>query len=574
MPGYKLIRNMADSHGLLSSPKLINVEFENVDINSIKLLKDQADLVYDGTRVIWTRDLPSLEKFVENILGLTGKWKSSGGKAKQFINSNLDLIITWYPGKLNSLTFNGKKAETFKNFLVSVLSTNSVKLINTDTDCLSQLTADKSTITKSQSGCIGLNQDQIILDAAGEALINKDTAKPDCSTLDELQDFIEQSFQNCSILKSDINLSFADQTIDSSTPFRSQVDVKSAIMEEQFCIFKEKIELEIEVLITKLSDQTQIINESKQEICKLVSENLNLKSRLAELEEKVFPRNQSNTIVGPSEKNYVNSNSAVNNSQPDTTNNDNQLKAVGGSLPSISHPVVINEVTPSEVINIDNHLRTAGGSLPGISQPVVINEVTPSEVTGGFSDQEKNQNQPIPIRITHRRLPRTKKKSIRKYKNDSRNRRFYNVNHANRYNRGSHVFMFEAENCEQSKVGELSHEGRNLNILSATSNTEQLHKSTSTNVNKKSPKNSGNKAEGTLNATPNVLNSKETFQIPVRISHRPAKKQASSRTVRRIRNRNNARETEQSFFPQRGKYCRPPLWKEHLDLVTQLTTLV
>ena len=88
-------------------------------------------------------------------------------------------------------------------------------------------------------------------------------------------------------------------------------------------------------------------------------------------------------------KNYVNSNSAVNNSQPDTTNNDNQLKAVGGSLPSISHPVVINEVTPSEVINIDNHLRTAGGSLPGISQPVVINEVTPSEVTGGFSDQEK-----------------------------------------------------------------------------------------------------------------------------------------------------------------------------------------
>jgi hypothetical protein len=83
-------------------------------------------------------------------------------------------------------------------------------------------------------------------------------------------------------------------------------------------------------------------------------------------------------------------------------------------------------------------------------------------------------------------------------------------------------------NSEQSKIGELSHEGRNLNILSATSNTEQSHKSASTNVNKK---NSGNKAEGTLNATPNVLNSKETFQIPVRISHRPAKKQASRRTV-------------------------------------------
>ena len=125
-------------------------------------------------------------------------------------------------------------------------------------------------------------------------------------------------------------------------------------------------------------------------------------------------------------------------------------------------------------------------------------------------------------------------------------------------------------NSEQSK-GELSHEGRNLNILSATSNTEQSHKSASTNVNKK---NSGNKAECTLNATPNVLNLKETFQIPVRISHRPAKKQAPRRNVRRIRNRNNAWEIEQSFFPQRGKYCRPPLWQEHLDLVTQLTTLV
>ena len=40
-------------------------------------------------------------------------------------------------------------------------------------------------------------------------------------------------------------------------------------------------------------------------------------------------------------------------------------------------------------------------------------------------------------------------------------------------------------NSEQSKIGELSHEGRNLNILSTTSNTEQSHKSASTNVNKK-----------------------------------------------------------------------------------------
>ena len=145
------------------------------------------------------------------------------------------------------------------------------------------------------------------------------------------------------------------------------------------------------------------------------------------------------------------------------------------------------------------------------------------------------------------------------------------INHSQEELTLSKVVFPVRNNSEQSKVGELSHEGRNLNILSATSNTEQSHKSASTNVNKK---NSGNKAEGTLNATLNVLNSKETYQIPVRISHRPAKKQAWRRTVRRIRNRNNAWEIEQSFFPQRGKYRRPPLWQERLDLVTQLTTFV
>ena len=50
------------------------------------------------------------------------------------------------------------------------------------------------------------------------------------------------------------------------------------------------MEIESGVLLLKaeLSEQTQIINACKQDICKLTNENLILKSRFSELEEKVF----------------------------------------------------------------------------------------------------------------------------------------------------------------------------------------------------------------------------------------------------------------------------------------------
>ena len=47
-----MLSNMADGHDLLTSPKYKKLSFESININSINLLKDQADLVYDGKRVI------------------------------------------------------------------------------------------------------------------------------------------------------------------------------------------------------------------------------------------------------------------------------------------------------------------------------------------------------------------------------------------------------------------------------------------------------------------------------------------------------------------------------------------
>ena len=83
---------MADGHDLLNSPKYKKLSFESIDINSINLLKEQADLVYDGKRVIWSRDFRLLQNFFENVIGLSGTWRPSGGKSKQFLFYNL---VSW-----------------------------------------------------------------------------------------------------------------------------------------------------------------------------------------------------------------------------------------------------------------------------------------------------------------------------------------------------------------------------------------------------------------------------------------------------------------------------------------------
>ena len=176
----KLLKfNMADGNDLLRPSKYLNAELKSIDINFIKLLKDQSDLVYDGTRIKWMRDFPSLDNFVNNVIGLSGRWKSSGGKAKQFTDLNSDFIIIWYPGKLNSLTLNGKIGELFKKFFASVLNTSCVELINTDADCSFQTNGDESDQTRPQSGCFSPIQEQPITDGTCKMFIDMDFAQPD-----------------------------------------------------------------------------------------------------------------------------------------------------------------------------------------------------------------------------------------------------------------------------------------------------------------------------------------------------------------------------------------------------------
>ena len=112
---------MAAGHDFLNFTKIGILMSLNLDLDIIRSLKGRGQLTYDGTRIKWSQDLQSLKKFVENIVGLRGIWSSPGGKAKRFTSVNFDLIATWYPGKQNSLLFQGKDGDLLKNYLVSAL---------------------------------------------------------------------------------------------------------------------------------------------------------------------------------------------------------------------------------------------------------------------------------------------------------------------------------------------------------------------------------------------------------------------------------------------------------------------
>ena len=68
---------------------------------------------------------------------MVGRWKSPGGKSKQFVSSDFDLVMTWHPGKQNTLLFNGKDGELVRKFLISTL--------NTSTDTLNRMSVESIT---------------------------------------------------------------------------------------------------------------------------------------------------------------------------------------------------------------------------------------------------------------------------------------------------------------------------------------------------------------------------------------------------------------------------------------------
>ena len=118
----------------------------------------------------------------------------------------------------------------------------------------------------------------------------------DSTTLEDLQNFIDESFQCLSVHKR--KHTSPAPTIDSSIPLPTSV-INPASIEERFNKLKEDFDAKLADLATKLTYQIEIADKCKQDVCKLTNENLNLKSRLAKLEEKVSGGNKSISSQGP-----------------------------------------------------------------------------------------------------------------------------------------------------------------------------------------------------------------------------------------------------------------------------------
>ena len=94
----------------------------------------------------------------------------------------------------------------------------------------------------------------------------------------QLEDFIDKSF--CSAFQ---RSNFSEPTI-ISTPFQQDPEGNLGMLETQFLTFKRIVEEQIQSLLHKLTEQHNIIDMSKQELCKLNEESLHLKSRISDLE--------------------------------------------------------------------------------------------------------------------------------------------------------------------------------------------------------------------------------------------------------------------------------------------------
>ena len=63
---------------------------------------------------------------MKDSIGLRGKWSSPGGNSKRFKSSNLDLVMTWYFKKQQTLLIQGKDGNSVKEKLVKLCQTASL----------------------------------------------------------------------------------------------------------------------------------------------------------------------------------------------------------------------------------------------------------------------------------------------------------------------------------------------------------------------------------------------------------------------------------------------------------------
>ena len=95
------------------------------DFNKINEHIKSKSITYDGIRVKWCDNYESLKVFIESAFRQQGKWWSSGGNSR-FDASTAEFGVIWYPGKHNTLTFNGNAGDLAKECLIELCTSSSL----------------------------------------------------------------------------------------------------------------------------------------------------------------------------------------------------------------------------------------------------------------------------------------------------------------------------------------------------------------------------------------------------------------------------------------------------------------
>ena len=83
--------------------------------------QDLLNFDYDGKKLKWRNNFEQLQIFVQDRLGINGKWSSPGGCAKRFKAKNGDFTVNWCCKKQSTLQIHGNEGTLFKNKLIEQL---------------------------------------------------------------------------------------------------------------------------------------------------------------------------------------------------------------------------------------------------------------------------------------------------------------------------------------------------------------------------------------------------------------------------------------------------------------------
>ena len=156
--------------------------------------------------------------------------------SKRYIDADFDLIANWYAGKQNWLLFQGKDGSLLREFLINLFT--QVAVLNCPNKNESQL--DNIDI----EGCLlSTSFVESICDFTNDV----DTPKAkkdgisvvDVSSIEELEHFIDNSYQNMSVLNT-------DHYVLESTPLRLSTNNSSSAIEIRISKIESRIECEME----------------------------------------------------------------------------------------------------------------------------------------------------------------------------------------------------------------------------------------------------------------------------------------------------------------------------------------